>query len=181
MFGGQRRSCSNPELGWSPVSIAAAHSQAFGRGWRPRRSISISCRACSSVSRSALAKPCFGSTIALRRDTLAHIGGFDAFANTLADDYAMGDAIRRLGLKVEIAPFTVGHTFSEVSFADLWAHELRWARTIRPRRSCGLCGIDRHSSTAVCTGSARIEWLQHHRVDDRARSPCLPPFRSDTS
>ncbi len=78
-----------------------------------------------------LAKPCFGSTIALRRETLERIGGFDAFANTLADDYAMGDAVRRLGLKVEIAPFTVGHTFSEASFGELLAHELRWARTIR--------------------------------------------------
>ncbi len=78
-----------------------------------------------------LAKPCFGSTIALRRTTLTQIGGFEAFANTLADDYAMGDAVRCRGLKVEIAPFTVGHTFSEASFSELLAHELRWARTIR--------------------------------------------------
>jgi ceramide glucosyltransferase len=81
--------------------------------------------------RFGLAKPCFGSTIALRRETLERIGGFDAFANTLADDYAMGDAVRRLGLKVEIAPFTIGHTFAEASFGELLAHELRWARTIR--------------------------------------------------
>ncbi|MFA5956572.1 bacteriohopanetetrol glucosamine biosynthesis glycosyltransferase HpnI [Hyphomicrobium sp.] len=87
-----------------------------------------------------LAKPCFGSTIALQRGTLARIGGFEAFANTLADDYAMGDAVRRLGLKVEIAPFTVGHTFSETSFAELWAHELRWARTIRLVDPVGYAG-----------------------------------------
>ncbi|MBA2125477.1 hopanoid biosynthesis associated glycosyl transferase HpnI [Hyphomicrobium methylovorum] len=78
-----------------------------------------------------LAKPCFGSTIALRRETLERIGGFPAFADVLADDYAMGDAVRRLGLKVSIPPFTIGHTFSEDSFGKLVAHELRWARTIR--------------------------------------------------
>jgi ceramide glucosyltransferase len=87
-----------------------------------------------------LAKPCFGSTIALRRDTLQRIGGFDAFANTLADDYAMGDAVRQLGLKVEIAPFTIGHTFSEASFGELLAHELRWARTIRLVDPIGYAG-----------------------------------------
>jgi ceramide glucosyltransferase len=87
-----------------------------------------------------LAKPCFGSTIALRRETLERIGGFEAFANTLADDYAMGDAVRRLGLKVEIAPFTIGHTFAEGSFGELLAHELRWARTIRLVDPIGYAG-----------------------------------------
>lgn len=78
-----------------------------------------------------LAKPCFGSTIALRAETLQRIGGFDAFADTLADDYTMGEAVRGLGLEVAIAPFVVGHTFAETSFAELFAHELRWVRTIR--------------------------------------------------
>jgi ceramide glucosyltransferase len=87
-----------------------------------------------------LAKPCFGSTIALRRNTLERIGGFGSFANALADDYAMGDAVRRLGLKVQIAPFTVGHTFAEASFGELLAHELRWARTIRLVDPIGYAG-----------------------------------------
>lgn len=88
----------------------------------------------------ALAKPCFGSTIALRRSTLSQIGGFEAFANTLADDYAMGDAVRKLGLKVTIAPITIGHTFSEASLGELLAHELRWARTIRLVDPLGYAG-----------------------------------------
>lgn len=87
-----------------------------------------------------LAKPCFGSTIAMRRSTLARIGGFEAFANTLADDYAMGDAVRRSGLKVAIAPFTIGHTFAEKTFRELLAHELRWARTIRLVDPVGYAG-----------------------------------------
>ena len=40
-----------------------------------------------------LAKPCFGSTIALKREALNAIGGFEAFANQLADDYAIGAAV----------------------------------------------------------------------------------------
>lgn len=81
--------------------------------------------------RFGLAQPCFGSTIALRRETLKRIGGFESVADTLADDYAIGDAVRRLGLKIAIPPFTVDHTFSERTLSEVLAHELRWARTIR--------------------------------------------------
>ncbi len=78
-----------------------------------------------------LAHPCFGSTIALRRETLEAIGGFSAFADQLADDYAMGAAVRGLGLTIALPPLVVGHLCQETSLAELWGHELRWARTIR--------------------------------------------------
>ena len=44
-----------------------------------------------------LAKPCFGSTIAVKREVLERIGGFEAFADQLADDYAIGAAVRKAG------------------------------------------------------------------------------------
>jgi ceramide glucosyltransferase len=78
-----------------------------------------------------LAKPCFGSTIALRRETLGAIGGFKTFANQLADDYAIGAAVRKAGLTVEIGPSSVVHVCHEESFLDLIRHQLRWARTVR--------------------------------------------------
>ena len=81
--------------------------------------------------RSGLATPCFGSTIALRRSDLAAIGGFAAFADVLADDYAIGAALRAKNLRIAIPRFLVGHSCAEASLVDLWRHELRWARTIR--------------------------------------------------
>lgn len=78
-----------------------------------------------------LAKPCFGSTIALRRETLRSIGGFEAVADQLADDYALGAAVRGAGLEVAIPPIVVGHTCTESSLGEFVAHDLRWARTIR--------------------------------------------------
>ena len=81
--------------------------------------------------RLGLAKPCFGSTMALRAETLRRIGGFAAFADQLADDYAIGAAVRRLGLEVAIPPMVVDHVCSEHSFVELARRELRWARTIR--------------------------------------------------
>ncbi|OJT95388.1 MAG: hypothetical protein BGN82_05310 [Alphaproteobacteria bacterium 65-7] len=78
-----------------------------------------------------LAKPCFGSTIALRRATLERIGGFAAFADRLADDYEIGRAVRDTGLDLAIPALAVGHAATEASAAALWRHELRWSRTIR--------------------------------------------------
>ncbi len=81
--------------------------------------------------RLGLAKPCFGSTIALRRQTLRAIGGFESVAGQLADDYALGAAVRKLGLEVAIPGIVVGHTCTEASLSELVAHDLRWARTVR--------------------------------------------------
>ena len=75
---------------------------------------------------------CMGSTIALRRDTLARIGGFAAFADTLADDHAIGMAVRALGLRVVPAPrLVLAHGCTETSAGAVWRHELRWAATVR--------------------------------------------------
>ncbi len=49
-----------------------------------------------------LAKPCFGSTIALDRVVLDQIGGLQSFASVLADDYEIGRAVRAKGLRVAI-------------------------------------------------------------------------------
>jgi ceramide glucosyltransferase len=90
--------------------------------------------------RLGLAKPCFGSTIALRTETLGRIGGFAAFADQLADDYAIGAAVRQIGLQVAIPPMVVDHVCSERSFAELARRELRWARTIRLVDPLGYAG-----------------------------------------
>ena len=89
---------------------------------------------------SGLARPCFGSTIALKRSTLDAIGGFAAFADRLDDDYAIGAAVRERGDAVAIPPFTVAHLCTEASPGELWRHELRWARTIRNIAPLGHAG-----------------------------------------
>lgn len=78
-----------------------------------------------------LAAPCMGSTIALTRETLDRIGGFARFANVLADDFAIGEAVRATGQGVAVPPMVVVHAFDETSLAALWRHELRWGATVR--------------------------------------------------
>jgi ceramide glucosyltransferase len=91
--------------------------------------------------RLGLAHPCFGSTIALRKETLHQIGGFEAFSDQLADDYAMGEAVRGFGFEVAIPPLLIAHTCSEQSLGELLGHELRWARTIRSIDPWGYAGL----------------------------------------
>jgi ceramide glucosyltransferase len=101
-----------------------------------------------------LAHPCFGSTIAIGRETLGRIGGLPAFADQLADDYAIGQAVRRIG-RVAIPGFTVGHACHEESFASLWLKELRWARTVRAVDPLGFAGtIITHPLPLAVLGAA---------------------------
>jgi len=78
-----------------------------------------------------LAKPCCGATIALQRSTLERIGGFGALADVLADDHAIGVAIRSAGYDVVTAPFLVGHHCFEDSLRQLIRQQTRVARTIK--------------------------------------------------
>ena len=82
-------------------------------------------------SRFGLSRACLGSTIALHRNSLTAIGGFEAIADDLADDYEIGALLAARGEPVSLLPFAVGHVCDEQTFADLWRHELRWATTIR--------------------------------------------------
>jgi ceramide glucosyltransferase len=86
------------------------------------------------------AQPCFGSTIALRRDMLVQIGGLESFADSLADDYAIGEAVRSTGVEVAISALSVGHLCKDQTARQLWSHELRWARTLRSIDPAGYLG-----------------------------------------
>jgi ceramide glucosyltransferase len=83
---------------------------------------------------------CFGATIALHRETLGRIGGFARLRDELADDHRIGDEVRALGLSVVLSPYIVEARVFERSLADLWRHELRWARTVRAMAPAGFAG-----------------------------------------
>ena len=87
-----------------------------------------------------VAKPCMGSTISLRRETLERIGGFAPFADTLADDHAIGAAVRGLGFRVAVPPMLVTHGCAETSLLELTRHELRWNATLFRLHPLGFAG-----------------------------------------
>ena len=82
-----------------------------------------------------------GSTLAFRRRDLEGIGGFEALADYLADDYQLGVRLARQGWKVELSDVVVETFLPEYSTPDFLAHQLRWARTVRDSRFWGYAGI----------------------------------------
>ncbi len=81
-----------------------------------------------------------GSTLAFRREDLERIGGFAAVADYLADDYQLGHRIHALGLKCVLSDIVV-ETHLGGGWRQVWAHQVRWARTIRVSRFGGYLGL----------------------------------------
>lgn len=73
---------------------------------------------------------CFGATIALKKRLLTEIGGLYRVQDMLADDWALGAAVRASGRKVVVAARPVDMTVTEADPKSLFAHEVRWGRTI---------------------------------------------------
>jgi ceramide glucosyltransferase len=72
-----------------------------------------------------------GAVMATRRRQLAEIGGWQALADCLADDYQLGHRLARRGYRIELSPLVVECWSAPIGWAAVWKHQLRWARTIR--------------------------------------------------
>lgn len=86
-------------------------------------------------------KPCFGSAIVMDKITLQRIGGLRPFLDELADDHAIGSAVRAAGLGVIVPRFAVGHVCFERTLREFWDHHMRSARTIRSIDPVGYLGL----------------------------------------
>lgn len=72
-----------------------------------------------------------GACVVVRRKSLEAIGGYPAFANSLADDYQIGNRVVKNGGKIAMCPVVVECWDSPTNWRGIWKHQLRWARTIR--------------------------------------------------
>jgi len=88
----------------------------------------------SQVLQAANLKPldfALGAVMLTRRPLLAEIGGFNALADCLADDYELGHRIARNGHSIALCPVVVECWDTPMNWREVWKHQLRWARTIR--------------------------------------------------
>jgi ceramide glucosyltransferase len=72
-----------------------------------------------------------GAVMLKRRKLLSEIGGFNALADCLADDYQLGQRITKKGQRIALCPVVVECWDMPMNWSDVWKHQLRWARTIR--------------------------------------------------
>lgn len=83
----------------------------------------------------------FGSTIAIRQETLDKIGGFASIGDYLADDYQLGYLPSQNGYKVILSPYLVEHRLANVTFNTFIHRQIRWFKCIRVERFWGYVGL----------------------------------------
>lgn len=72
-----------------------------------------------------------GAVMALRRETLAAVGGLEELAQYLADDFELGQRVARCGKRIRLATVVADCLERPMGWRDVWRHQVRWARTIR--------------------------------------------------
>jgi ceramide glucosyltransferase len=82
-----------------------------------------------------------GASIATTKQWLAKIGGFEAIADALADDYELGHRIAKAGGEVVLSRETVWTMYPAQTLRSFWDHQVRWARTVRLCRPLSYIGL----------------------------------------
>lgn len=78
-----------------------------------------------------------GASMAVRRDALMAIGGFEALSGYLADDYQLGNKIHLAGWRIALDPCFVESVVKAEDLMAVLSRQLRWARTMRVSRPGG--------------------------------------------
>jgi len=80
-----------------------------------------------AVTAAAAGVPCVvGKSMAIRRDVLTAIGGFEAFAGVLAEDQAIGLAVRDAGCDVVLSPVAVRNVTMRRTLRRALDRQVRW-------------------------------------------------------
>ena len=90
-----------------------------------------------------------GSTMATTKSRLVEIGGFQALADYLADDFMLGNLIAGRGYEVRLSHHVVETAMPPIGLAGMIRHQLRWARSTRISRPLGYLGLVLTYGTAL--------------------------------
>ena len=82
-----------------------------------------------------------GATIATTQRMLREIGGLEALADYLGDDYELGARTAAAGYVVQLADVVVDTALPDYTWSEFWSHQLRWARNVRDRRPAQYFGL----------------------------------------
>jgi ceramide glucosyltransferase len=82
-----------------------------------------------------------GASVGTTKTWLAKIGGYEAIANLLADDYELGNRVHQAGGKVLLCREPVWTMYPAQDAKGFWDHQVRWARTVRLCRPASFIGL----------------------------------------
>lgn len=110
-------------------------------------------------------KYAFGCTIAIPKKVLEAIGGFEAIADYLADDFQLGYLPVQAGYKVVLSDYIVEHLHKSNTLIDVIKRQIRWAfckRVSRPWGYLGLIftyGVVTSLLLLIATNGSIVGWL----------------------
>jgi ceramide glucosyltransferase len=123
---------SEPEVGLVNCFYRFANPGNFAMHWE---AMAVNADFWSQVLQGRSLQPqdfALGAVMATRREDLEKIGGFESLADYLADDYQLGNRIAHVaGKSIALSPVVVDCASPPMTAREVWAHQLRWGRTIR--------------------------------------------------
>jgi len=81
-----------------------------------------------------------GPTIAVKREALNKIGGYQVTGDYFANDFVIGNMIDKAGYRVVLSGHVIDHVVSQKNFHKMWENQLRWAKSTRYSRPKGHFG-----------------------------------------
>jgi ceramide glucosyltransferase len=82
-----------------------------------------------------------GASVATTKTWLTKIGGYEALADLLADDYEIGNRVHKAGGKALLSREAVWTMYPAQTLKSFWEHQVRWARTVRLVRPASFFGL----------------------------------------
>lgn len=116
-----------------------------------------------------------GASMLFRRSALEGIGGFRALADYLADDFQLGHRIVAAGGRIELTPVVVECLDAPTGWRAIWAHQVRWNRTIRVCRPAPYIASILANGTLWNALAAAVVWW-HPALSSRERGSWLGLF-----
>jgi ceramide glucosyltransferase len=81
-----------------------------------------------------------GPTIAVKKEAVNKIGGYEVLGDYFANDFMIGNLIDKAGYRVVLSEHVIDHVVSQKNFKKMWENQLRWAKSTRYSRPKGHFG-----------------------------------------
>jgi ceramide glucosyltransferase len=81
-----------------------------------------------------------GPTIAVKKEAVTRIGGYEVLGDYFANDFMIGNLIDRAGYRVVLSQHVINHVVNQNNFRKMWDNQIRWAKSTRYSRPKGHFG-----------------------------------------
>jgi ceramide glucosyltransferase len=103
-----------------------------------------------------------GPTMAMRRECVEAIGGFDSLGQYCSDDFLLGQRIAGLGFDVVLSRHVIDHVILNDGFAESMKHQARWMKSTRFSRPKGHLGTALIFSTPYALLASLLLFARGH-------------------